>query len=64
LGFAVAHALAARLGPRRLVLWGLYLVVFLLGWPVLAVAALGFVEDWIGVRRRVAGKVPDPEDRT
>jgi hypothetical protein len=64
LGFAVAHTLAARLGSRRLVLWGLYLVVFLLGWPVLAVTVLGFVEDWIGVRRRVAGKVPDPEDRT
>jgi hypothetical protein len=64
LGFAVAHTLAARLAARRLVLWGLYLVVVLLGWPVLAVTALGFVEDWIGVRRRVAGKAPDPEDRT
>jgi hypothetical protein len=64
LGFAVAHTLAARFGSRRLVLWGLYLVVFLLGWPVLAVTALGFVEDWIGLRRRVAGKRPDPEDRT
>lgn len=61
-GFAVAHALAARLGSRRLVLWGLYLVVFLLGWPVLAVTALGFVEDWIGLRRRVAGERPDPEE--
>jgi Predicted membrane protein (DUF2232) len=64
LGFAVAHTLAARLKARRLVLWGLYLVVVLLGWPVLAITALGFVEDWIGVRRRVAGKAPDPEDRT
>jgi hypothetical protein len=64
LGFAVVHTLAARLGSRRLVLWGLYLVVFLLGWPVLAITALGFVEDWIGVRRRVVGQRPDPEDRT
>lgn len=64
MGFAVAHTLAARLGSRRLVLWGLYLMVLLLGWPVLAVTALGFVEDWIGLRRRVAGQQPDPEDRT
>jgi hypothetical protein len=64
LGFAVAHTLAARLGARRLVLWGVYLVVFLLGWPVLVMAALGFVEDWIGVRRRVVGSRLDPEDKT
>lgn len=62
LGFAAAHVLAARLGPRRVVLWVLYVAVFLLGWPVLFVAALGFVEDWIGVRRRFAG--PPPEDMT
>jgi hypothetical protein len=62
LGFATAHVLAARLGPRRFVLWGLYVAVFLLGWPVLLVAILGFVEDWIGVRRRYA--VIRPEDRT
>jgi hypothetical protein len=64
LGFAVAHTLAARLGARRLVLWGVYLAVFLLGWPVLVMAALGFVEDWIGVRRRVVGSRLDPEDKT
>jgi hypothetical protein len=40
------------------------LVVFLLGWPVLVMAALGFVEDWIGVRRRVVGSRLDPEDKT
>jgi hypothetical protein len=62
LGFATAHTLAARLGPRRAVLWGLYVAVVLLGWPVLLVAILGFVEDWIGVRRRYA--VIRPEDRT
>lgn len=60
LGFAVAHTLAAQLGFRRLVLWGLYVSVFVLGWPLLLMAGLGFVEDWIGVRRRVAG--PRPED--
>ena len=62
MGFAVAHALAARVGPRRLVLWGLYVAVLLLGWPIVVMAALGFVEDWIGVRRRYAG--PRSEDKT
>ena len=60
LGFAVAHTFAARLGSRRVVLWGLYLLVFMLGWPLFLMAGLGFVEDWIGVRRRFAG--PRPED--
>jgi hypothetical protein len=61
LGFAVAHTLAAGLGSRRIVLWGLYLLVFMLGWPLLLMAGLGFVEDWIGVRRRFAGHRPEDE---
>jgi hypothetical protein len=61
LGFAVAHTLAARLGSRRVVLWGLYLLVFMLGWPLLLMAGLGFVEDWIGVRRQFAGHRPEDE---
>lgn len=63
LGFAVAHVLSAGLTWRRPLLWGLYVVTFVLGWPVLFVAALGFVEDWIGLRRRFAGEQPGPEDK-
>ncbi|MGE5538939.1 MAG: hypothetical protein ACM30I_09990 [Gemmatimonas sp.] len=62
LGFAVAHAFAARLKSPRLMLWGVYLVVVLLGWPVLLMAAVGFAEDWIGLRRHFAGPRPEPED--
>lgn len=64
LGFATAHALSAKLAWRRPLLWGLYLATFVLGWPVLLMAALGFVEDWTGLRRRVAGERPGPEDKT
>jgi hypothetical protein len=64
LGFATAHVLSAKLAWRKLLLWGLYLATFLLGWPVLFVAALGFVEDWIGLRRRFAGERSGPEDET
>ncbi len=33
-----------------------YLVLVLFGWPAfLVVAALGFIEQWTGLRRRFAG---------
>jgi hypothetical protein len=62
LGFAVAHTFAAGAKYPWLVLWGVYLVVVLFGWPVFVMAAVGFAEDWIGLRRHVAGPRPEPED--
>jgi hypothetical protein len=62
LGFAVAHTFAAGARYPWLVLGGVYLVVVLLGWPLLVMAAVGFAEDWIGLRRHVAGPRPEPED--
>ena len=52
LGLAVVHALARRWPHRRLALAVFYGTVMLLGWPVLAVLLLGFVEDWAHVRQR------------
>jgi Predicted membrane protein (DUF2232) len=52
LGLAVIHALARRWSHRRLALVVCYGGIMLLGWPVLAVLLLGFVEDWAHVRRR------------
>ena len=54
LGLAVCHALAGRASARLLLLFLLYMVLVLFGWPVLIVAATGFIEQWVGLRRRFA----------
>jgi hypothetical protein len=52
LGLAVVHAFARRVTHRRLALGLFYGAMMLLGWPILAVLLLGFVEDWAHVRQR------------
>jgi hypothetical protein len=52
LGLAVIHAAARRWPHRRLALVACYGGMMLLGWPVLAVLLLGFIEDWAHVRQR------------
>ena len=52
LGLAVIHALARRFSHRRLALGVFYGAMMLLGWPILAVLLLGFIEDWAHVRQR------------
>lgn len=52
LGLAVIHALARHWSHRRLALVVCYAGIMLLGWPVLALLLLGFVEDWAHMRQR------------
>jgi Predicted membrane protein (DUF2232) len=52
LGLAVVHAFAHRVTHRRLALTLFYGAIMLLGWPIVAVLLLGFVEDWAHVRQR------------
>ena len=52
LGLAVIHAAAGRWPHRRVALALCYGAIMLLGWPILAVLLLGFVEDWAHVRQR------------
>lgn len=54
LGLAVVHALTLGVRGRMLLLSALYAMMAILGWPVLAIACLGFVEQWFGLRRRWA----------
>lgn len=54
LGLGVCHALAGRASARLLLLFLLYMILVLFGWPVLIVAAIGFIEQWVGLRRRFA----------
>lgn len=57
-GLAVVHAAARRFSARGIVLVGAYAFMVLFGWPILIVAALGFIEQWVGLRRRLAPAVP------
>ncbi len=52
-GLAVLHAAARRLSHPALALVGFYLAAALFGWPFLAVAVLGLLESWLGLRHRL-----------
>lgn len=53
-GLAVLHAVARRLSNPRIALVVFYVLAGLFGWPLLAATALGLVEPWLGLRRRLA----------
>jgi Predicted membrane protein (DUF2232) len=53
LGLAVIHALIRRWPHPTWALVAVYGALVLLGWPILAVLLLGFVEDWAHLRRRL-----------
>ncbi|MFQ5957763.1 MAG: DUF2232 domain-containing protein [Alphaproteobacteria bacterium] len=63
-GLAVIHELSRPWAGRVFALVVFYLLlVFLLSWPGLAlVAGLGLVEQWVGLRRRLAVTAPDEEE--
>ena len=52
-GLAVLHAAARRLTHPAMALVGFYTVAALFGWPFLAVAVLGLLESWLGLRHRL-----------
>jgi Predicted membrane protein (DUF2232) len=54
LGLAVIHTLVRRWSHPSWLLAAVYGALVLLGWPILAVLLLGFVEDWAHLRRRLA----------
>ena len=54
LGFAVLHTVTRGMASRLLLLSGVYGVVLLLGWPVLALCLLGLVEATVDLRARLA----------
>ena len=62
LGTAVVHGLARRVRARQPLLVVFYVVLFMSGWARMAVVGLGLIEQWVGVRRRVAGPDPVRED--
>jgi len=56
LGFAVLHAVTQGMQARGFLLGGAYAAVFVLGWPILALALLGFIDTIFDLRARIARK--------
>lgn len=52
LGIAVVHWAVRRLSFATPLLVGFYLILFMSGWALLLVAALGMAEQWTGLRNR------------
>ena len=53
-GLAVLHVAVRRLANPTPALIAFYTMSGLFGWPLLAVAVLGLLENWLGLRRRLA----------
>ncbi|MDH3663516.1 MAG: DUF2232 domain-containing protein, partial [Alphaproteobacteria bacterium] len=51
LGLAVIHKFANRWPYRQIGLTAVYIGIIVFNWPILAVVALGLVEDWAHLRR-------------
>ncbi len=58
MGLAVVHTLARRWPARVLVLSTFYFLAVATVWLWLLVAILGLVENWVGLRRRIAASRP------
>jgi len=54
-GLAVVHALIRKLAARNILLVVFYILLFMLGWPLVLVAGLGLMDQWVDFRRRFAG---------
>jgi len=52
-GLAVLHAVARHMSHPVMVLVGFYMLATVFGWPFLAVAILGLLESWLGLRHRL-----------
>jgi hypothetical protein len=52
LGLALVHVVVRRWSRPGLALAAIYGAMILLGWPILLILLLGFVEDWAHLRRR------------
>jgi len=53
-GLAVLHTAARRLAHPAPALIAFYTMSGIFGWPLLAVALIGLLENWLGLRRRLA----------
>ncbi|GGF25105.1 membrane protein [Aliidongia dinghuensis] len=61
-GLGVIHASAARSSKRAWLLAGVYVAVLVFGWPIPLIVALGVIEQWVGLRRRIAATDQEKSD--
>jgi hypothetical protein len=64
LGLAVMHKLSGTLKARGLMLGGLYALIAVFGWPILAMALVGLADSVLDLRGRAASKRGPPTHRT
>ena len=62
LGLGVIHLLMRRFPAPLMALSAFYIFIMVLGWPMLAVAALGFFEQWAGIRLKYGGLANDVKE--
>lgn len=55
-GFAVIHTLTRGSGARAFVLGGLYVLCFVMSWPLLLVALFGLADQFLDLRGRTAAR--------
>ncbi len=60
-GLAVVHSLVVRAPSPGMLLAVFYVVVVFSGWAMMAVAGVGLIEQWVGLRRRFAAPGNDRE---
>ena len=64
LGFAVLHMITRGMGSRPFTLSGIYVAVFVFGWPVLMMSLLGLADTAFDLRGRVARRRSPPNPQT
>jgi hypothetical protein len=55
LGFSIIHGVSRAFPARAVLLTGLWLSVFLIGWPILLVMLIGLADSFIDFRARFGG---------
>ncbi|PHQ70899.1 MAG: hypothetical protein COB93_04395 [Sneathiella sp.] len=61
-GMAVIMVVTRGRNGRPFILGAIYVLMFLMFWPIVVVIILGLIEKWIGFRRRFAVTAPQEED--
>ena len=61
-GLGIVHSLARLTKARTALLLIFYLLLFILGWPLVVVAGLGIIDQWAGLRNRISGLRSSPEN--
>ena len=54
-GLGIAHLLSRLTQARTALLLIFYVMLFILGWPIILVAGLGIIDQWVGLRDRISG---------